>query len=514
MGVKVAITGTTGNMGREALNFLCASSNVDKVYFLCLPSEVKTCKKLAKKHANKAQMVVGDVTDFDSCRKLVADCNYVVHMAAVIPPHSDRHPELSDAVNFYGTKNIVDAISQMDVQPKLVHISTVAVYGNRNYLHPFGRVGDPLLPSVFDPYAMSKLEGERYVLESGLKRWAVIRQTAMLHNNMLSANLSDGLMFHTCFNAPLEWVTARDSGRLIGNIVDADSQQEVSAFWLNVFNLGGGIKNRNTGYEVFDGGFKIIGGSTHQFMQPNWNALRNFHGMWFYDSQVLEDLFHFRRETVDDYWKEIARNHKYYKLGSILPAKLISALAIKPLLKYKNSPTFWEKSGEQCKVQAYFGDNLSPSRISTDWKDFPLLCKGQLPDGGSIDYQQLKQDNNAVLLSHGYDESKSDSQLTLDDLRQAAQFRGGQLVSQTFDGDMHKKLVWQCHDGHRFEMTPFSVLKAGHWCPECIKRYVWDYDRLALNNPFYAQVLYDSFGKENYKYWLDEKFQPHYERKK
>ena len=33
MGVKVAITGTTGNMGREALNFLCASSNVDKVYF-------------------------------------------------------------------------------------------------------------------------------------------------------------------------------------------------------------------------------------------------------------------------------------------------------------------------------------------------------------------------------------------------------------------------------------------------------------------------------------------------
>ena len=119
-----------------------------------------------------------------------------------------------------------------------------------------------------------------------------------------------------------------------------------------------------------------------------------------------------------------------------------------------------------------------------------------------------------MLLSHGYDESKSDSQLTLDDLRQAAQFRGGQLVSQTFDGDMHKKLVWQCHDGHRFEMTPFSVLKAGHWCPECIKRYVWDYDRLALNNPFYAQVLYDSFGKENYKYWLDEKFQPHYERKK
>ena len=51
MGVKVAITGTTGNMGREALNFLCASSNVDKVYFLCLPSEVQTGKKLAKNHA-------------------------------------------------------------------------------------------------------------------------------------------------------------------------------------------------------------------------------------------------------------------------------------------------------------------------------------------------------------------------------------------------------------------------------------------------------------------------------
>ena len=57
------------------------------------------------------------------------------------------------------------------------------------------------------------------------------------------------------------------------------------------------------------------------------------------------------------------------------------------------------------------------------------------------------------------------------------------------------------------------MLKAGHWCPRCNKRYVWDYDRLARGNPFYAQVWYDSHDKsENNKYWLDGNYNAHFQR--
>lgn len=515
MSFNVALTGATGNMGREVLNFVCALKNVDKVFFMCLPSERKNGKKLAKIHKPKAIPVEGNTADISACRKLVSDVDYVIHMAAVIPPRSDQKPALSDEANTFGTKAMVDAVLELENQPKFIHISTVALYGNRNYLHPFGRVGDPLLPSAYDPYALSKLEGERYVLEAGLDKWAVIRQTAMLHNRMLTDNLSDGLMFHTCYNAPLEWVTARDSGRLIGNILQKDSANEAENFWYNVYNLGGGAKNRITGYEVFDGGFKIIGGSTEKFLKPNWNAMRNFHGVWFWDSHVLNDMFDYQRESVDDYWKEVLNNHKYYKIAKIIPPKVISALAIKPLLKDKNSPMHWIKSGDEGRMRAYFGANAEDCNVTQKWEDFPLLCKGQLPNGERIDYQELLDETKASLLSHGYDETKSDAELTIDDLRQAAKFRGGELVSQQFDGDMHQKLVWRCQMGHTFEMTPFSVLKAGHWCSECNKRYVWNYDILAKGNPFYAQVWYDSHEKdEDCVYWLDEEYQAHFEKDK
>lgn len=513
MSVNVALTGATGNMGRASLDFLSREENVGKIYCLCQISSKKAADKLKKQYGDKIEFVFGDMADEAVCAKLVQNAQYVVHMAAVIPPKSDRNPALAEKVNFRGTQCLVDAVAALRVQPKFIHISTMALYGDRNYKHLFGRVGDPLMPSPYDPYAMSKLVAERYVLESSLQKWVVIRQTAMLHYNMLSANLSDGLMFHTCYNAPLEWVTSTDSGRLIANIIKQDSQCEQPDFWHKVFNLGGGEGGRNTGYEVFEGGFRIIGGSTEKFLKPNWNALRNFHGLWFSDSYILEDMFRFRRDTLDGFWQQIAKRHPYYKLGKILPPKLISAMLIKPLLKDPNAPAYWEANGDEGRVFASFGDT-SPSKLSSDWKQFPLLCKGVAPDGTKVDYAQLKKDESATFLSHGYDESKRDGEIDVNDLKQAAAFRGGDLLTTDFKkGDLYRKLQWRCHDGHVFTATAYTVLKTGHWCPECVKPYVWDYDRLSKDNPFYAQVWYDAHGREeNKKYSLDENYKTRFEQ--
>lgn len=94
--------------------------------------------------------------------------------------------------------------------------------------------------------------------------------------------MKDGLMFHTCFNVPLEWVTARDSGLLIKNVIKRDYEENgVKNFWKRCFNIGGGARNRVTGYDTFNEGFEIIGGSTEKFMKPGWNSIRNFHGLCF-----------------------------------------------------------------------------------------------------------------------------------------------------------------------------------------------------------------------------------------
>ena len=64
-------------------------------------------------------------------------------------------------------------------------------------------------------------------------------------------------------------------------------------FWRGVFNLGSKAENRMIGYDIFNEGFKLIGGNAKKYMQPNWNATRNFHGVWYYDGDKLEKLFHY-----------------------------------------------------------------------------------------------------------------------------------------------------------------------------------------------------------------------------
>lgn len=348
------------------------------------------------------------------------------------------------------------------------------------------RVGDPLLTSAFDAYGTSKLRAERYLLESDLKTWAVIRQTGILYDNMLMNNISDGLMFHTPWNVPIEWVTAKDSGVLMKKIFLATKDGGEKDFWKQVYNLGGGAGCRQTGYETFDDGFKLIGGSVKSFFDPDWNAARNFHCFWFSDSDVLEEKFHFRSETCESFWNWFSRRHKIYSLGAILPARLLKSLVIKRLLKNSNAPEYWKKKGLEDRVFAIYG-NKTPAK---KWEDTDLLCESER-------YESIKRYDPSFDLPHGYDEKKSDSELTAADLAEAAAFRGGSLEGDYKAGNLYQKVKWRCARGHEFFSSPFTVLKAGHWCPECsMPDRKWEFDLLAKENPFFASVWYDSHEKD------------------
>lgn len=517
----VALTGASGNMGMETLLQLMELDCVEKVKLLLLNErrERRYARDCRRKYGKRVEIIFGNLADKSKCRALVKDSDYVLHLAAVIPPLADHHPKDTDDCNRIGTMNLVDSVCEMgENQPKFVHISTVAIYGNRNYKHPWGRVGDPLISSVYDDYSASKIKGERYVLDSKLKSWVVLRQTGMLHNRMLSNNMKDGLMFHTCFNAPIEWVTARDSGLALKNLVDRDSNGTLKdGFWFKCYNIGGGARNRVTGYDTFDEGFKIIGGSTEKFMKPQWNSLRNFHCMWFEDSDVLNDYLDFQKEDIKDYWSEILQKHSYYRIAKIIPAKLISKLAIERLLKDENAPRKWINSKDAGRVKAFFGSRDNISCMPTKWENYPVLAKGQLADE-TVDYDEMRDINLVELhgyrLDHGYDDSKPDCELDIEDMRSAAAFRGGKCVSESMTrGDLYTKLEWECHDGHRFMASPYTVLKAGHWCPECCQPQPWDYDRLSKFMPFYAQVWYDTHAKgEDTVYYFDKDHNAKYDK--
>lgn len=493
--MKVAMTGASGNMGREALKQTLELKEVELVRVLLTDKKKndKLAKEWTKKYGNRIEIIRGTIADPKNCEKLCLNTDYVVHMAAVIPPASDANPAASEECNYKGAIALIDAVKKCDPQPKYIHISTVALYGNRNEKHLFGKVGDPLTVSPFDHYAMHKLKGERYALEAGLKCFVVLRQTAMLHPNMLKDNISDGLMFHTALNAPLEWVSSRDSGYLIKRILEADNKGEVPTFWNNIYNIGAGKRGMDTGYDTFVDGFSIIGGSPEKFFKPNWFAVRNFHGVWFYDGHELNDFFDYQRDGVTEFWKEIGRKHKAYAIAKALPAKLIYLAVFKKLLYHPNSPMRWLKDGDIPRVTATFGSVEAANSLPAEWKNTRLISKGDFGDYDEM--RSVEKVKKSDLLSCGFDDAKPMSEWNIEDMRNAARFRGGELISESVNG-LFEKAKWRCADGHEFEASPFTVMRGGHWCPKCCQPTPWDFDRVAKLSPYYAQVWYDSHGKD------------------
>lgn len=513
--MQIAVTGITGNMGQATLDELVKLDFIDKFKFLVLPDD-KRIKKLLKKYKNckdKFEVIYGNLAEKEKCQKLVEGCDYVINLAAVIPPHSDQFPEKAVECNELGVNALVSSIEELETQPKFIHISTVALYGNRNYKHPYGQIGDPLLVSPYDIYSATKLRGEYRVLESKIKTWVILRQTAMLHKNMLSDNMSDGLMFHTCFNAPLEWVTATDSGVLIANILKKDKEEDLSkVFWKRCFNIGGGQVNCITGYDTLNDGFKMIGGSTKDFFKPYYNATRNFHGLWFYDGELLNKLFDYQKQTTEMYWKEIEKSHSYYKLGKILPKGVIGTFAIKRLFKSKNSPAYWAKHNDEAKLIAYFGGKDAYESLGEDWSKFNLLIENKNENGDFIDYQSLRKKENARLINYYYNIENYDK-ITLSDIQNVAQAHGGKLLSESYSGDLYEKLDWLTQDGEKFTASAFTIMKAGHWYNPIYCENVWDFDRLSKKDKIFAQVWLDSHDKnENNRYYFDEKFNARIEK--
>ena len=490
--VVITITGASGTMGAASVECLMQDPDIRlRILLRRTKRGKKAFHRFKKRYGDRVEFFFGDIRNYEDCFKLCEGADYLLHLAAVIPPKADHEEKTTLETNCDGTANLIRAVIETGNHAKFIHISTVAIYGNRNEKHPWGRVGDPLVTSAFDVYGLSKTIAEYAVLESELNCWAVLRQTGILYDNILMNNISDGLMFHTPWNALIEWVTARDSGILLKNIIQSDRRGETEGFWKRVYNIGGGAPARQTGYETFDDGFRLIGGSAKDFFEPHWNLPRNFHCFWFSDSDELEERFHFRTLGCEDFWKWYGRRHWIYRAGGLLPAKILRKLIIDPLHQNTNAPSYWFAHNDAARIQAYFGGQDAYEALPHRWEDVDLFCE-------SDTYDTCRNEQIHEKLDHGYDENKEDGELSLEDMKKAAAFRGGACLSTEMQtGDLYSKLRWRCHEGHEFTATPYTVLKAGHWCPVCCQTpHEWNMDLVAKYSPFHAQIWQDSHDAE------------------
>ena len=115
MSVIIALTGASGNMGKECLRQLLELEEVEKVKFLVRRTsrDKQFAAAVRRTYGKRAEAVWGDLADADSCKRLVADSDYVFHVGAIIPPLSDHDPEATRLADYVGTRNMVDAAVAM-----------------------------------------------------------------------------------------------------------------------------------------------------------------------------------------------------------------------------------------------------------------------------------------------------------------------------------------------------------------------------------------------------------------
>lgn len=480
---KVLVTGAAGGMGYETIKQMLEDGNDYEVVALDLSTEKAKEKLLPLKSNPRVTVMFGDLTDYDVVINAVKGIDMVIHIAAFVSPAADYFPKKAMEVNYGSTKNFIKAIYELGQQDttKYVSIGTVAETGDRMPPIHWGRVGDPIKPSMFDYYAVSKVAAERLVIESGLKYWVSLRQTGIMGPAM--AKIRDAIQFHNCLDNVLEYVSDRDSGRAMRNLAAFDFDGSLADdFWCHIYNIGGGESCRVSTIDMYKIMYKEMGfDSLDDVIEPKYVATRNFHGQYYLDSDKLENFLHFRSDSMeyfyDAYLKEVGSAKNAAKVICKLPGgkKLMGSIIKSTFKKYQFSEhgtKHWIKDNVEDHIDAYWGSRKR-------WNEI----KEKVSDN-----EWFNDWDTVVEIDHGYDESKPESELNLEDMKSAAEFRGGSCDSENMTtGDWKTPLEFTCQFGHKFTGSPRLILEGGHWCAEC-ERKSWNYGNRSKKDKFFAQV--------------------------
>src|SRR5690606_5369275 len=272
---------------------------------------------------------------------------------AYISPAADYRPEIAQAVNHDAVELILHAIAaEPDGNERIryVHTGSVAQTGNRPVGVHMGRVGDPLKPSVFDHYALTKIAGERLVLESDLKLWASLRMTFIMPTDYRELfGLLDPISFHMPLDARMENITDRDAGYGMVNSLDLPA---TSDFWRRAHNMGGGAAMRTTAYQYLTDSYGLLGARWEACAERNWYALRNFHMQYYEDSSATDSYLKYQRDTLGSYWPVIRHTMPLHmRLLGYLAARIPQLRRLVERQAYRmleelasghcNSPLYW-----------------------------------------------------------------------------------------------------------------------------------------------------------------------------
>ena len=148
---KILVTGATGFIGSNLVRELVKKGAIVTVL-------IRKKKDSSKFKDVKVKIAVGDLTNYKSLEKAISRVDLIYNLAGSLPYHKLPDTSYWDA-NVKGVKYLM-ALAEKNNVKKVVHVSTVGIYGNN-----VNGVSELSKPNPTDVYSKSKLAGEKEIFK-------------------------------------------------------------------------------------------------------------------------------------------------------------------------------------------------------------------------------------------------------------------------------------------------------------------------------------------------------------
>ncbi len=163
---SILITGGTGLIGRQVVDILCDAG-----------AHIKSVSLDRIKINPRAEYIYGDITDFEFCKEITKDMDFVFHLAGVKGSADVSKSKL--ASHFVPTvmmnTNILEACRENKVQ-KIVYTSSIGAYSTTDIFRESDYRLDSL-PMDFAGWAkrMAELQIHAYKVQYNLENFSIVR---------------------------------------------------------------------------------------------------------------------------------------------------------------------------------------------------------------------------------------------------------------------------------------------------------------------------------------------------
>lgn len=281
MNEPVLITGGAGSVGRQLAGMFLAEGRPVRIF------DLPFMDFSGLEDEPNVEIIKGDITDKESVSEAVRNVGGILHLAALLPPTSERDRDKTFAVNVEGTRNIAEALKSHGSKATLVFTSSISTYGDTSKESDPIKITQP--QDAIDIYAESKIAGEKILVGSGVN-FVILRIASIA----VPAFLEPPEPWPFTSDQRVEMVHRDDVADAIKSSVD--TPEAVG----NVFNIAGGSTWRLAGKDYVEDFFNFMGAPVEMAVyreEPGWND-------W-YDTVESQNILNYQNRSYDFYSGEM-----------------------------------------------------------------------------------------------------------------------------------------------------------------------------------------------------------------